>query len=70
MLKLTVEQAKKAVKELSRMGDDEVMHSYEDSLYHDFIEAMSEGSYTLEEAKAVAKILHTTEKIEFERWYA
>ena len=69
--KLTKELALQNVEKIRECSsDDEVAHSYEDSLYYWFIECVSAGMYDKDEAIEVANIVKSTANISFARWCA
>jgi hypothetical protein len=71
MEKLTVEIATQRVATIKEVsGDDEVAHGKEDSLRGWFIKCLALGLYDIDEARAVAMIVMSTDEIEFERWCA
>lgn len=52
-------------------GDDEVAHSMEDKLFHEFVESIIQGEYkSWDEIIDVAKELYKVRDIDFERWCA
>ena len=66
---MTIEDAKtrvQAIKDIA--GDDEVAHGTEDHLYQQFIEDIANGQ--TEDIQEIAKIILTTEDIDFARWCA
>ena len=66
---MTMDELEKRVQEIEAMkGDPEMAHSYEDSLYADFIRYVS----TLPDQQLAIKaaIVLKTEKIDFARWCA
>lgn len=65
---MTHDDAKQRVQDIrDSAGDDEVAHSLEDRLYHDFVKmvAAQEGPF-----RAIAEEILKTEVIDFERWCA
>lgn len=71
MEKITKEIAQQRVEDIANTrSDDEAAHCMEDGLLTDFVRCVSEGMYDPGEAAEVAKIVLSTEEIEFSRWYA
>lgn len=72
MEKLTVKEAKEYVSKIKSIAsDDESAHSLEDSFRENFIKCVAKGLYEdISEAQQIAKIVYSTNKIEFSRWYA
>jgi len=69
--KLTKEMAIKEVAEIKRISlDDSAGHSFEDELRYWFICCVAAGKYEKKEASEVAKIVKSTSKIKFARWYS
>ena len=65
---MNMEEIEKRIAEIAEeAGDAEWAHTREDDLYLDFIRfvADQEGPYSL-----MAKLLLTTQDLNFERWYA
>ncbi len=70
-IKLTLEEAIKRVAKIeASKGDDEMAHSMEDELAFDFINELAMGSYAIDEAIEIAKVVQSTSQIEFSRWCA
>lgn len=72
MEKLTKELATKEFEKIkSVISDDEVAHSYEDSLNEWFIGYLKENMYdTIEEITEVVNIISQTSSLDFARWCA
>ncbi len=71
MAKLTKEEAQQVVQSIANSADNPASaHEGEDGLYLEFIEAISNGEYTIDEAKEIATILKSSQNIDFARWYA
>lgn len=69
--KLTMELALEAVIKIkNQIGDDEVAHGSEDSLYLWFIECVAAGMYTKKESIAIAEHIKVTQDFGFARWCA
>ena len=74
---MTTEEIEKQIKNIrdiaglnSLTGADESAHSSEDSLHLDFIKYVATLSEHLPELAAKAKLVASTEDIEFSRWWA
>ena len=67
---MTANEARRAVRHIKAMsgaGDHEAAHSEEDELREAFIRFVSKGRGQLAE---IAKIVLSTEEVDFERWAA
>ena len=51
-------------------GDDESQHSTEDALHVEIIQAIHDGTCTLEEAQAAAAVALEIRRMDFSRWCA
>lgn len=70
-MKLTKELALQTVEKIIECSsDDESAHYEEDRLHYWFIDCVSDGMYTIDEAIEIANIVKSTANIDFDRWYA
>lgn len=69
MKKLPAKEAKEYVSKIKSIcSDDEAAHSLEDTLRENFICSVAKGLYgDISEAQQVAKIVYSTNKIQFAR---
>lgn len=68
---MTTNEIKKRIKKIRDAGrDSETAHEQEDSLHLDFIKYVATLSEHLPELAAKARLVASTEDIEFERWCA
>jgi hypothetical protein len=68
---MTTEEIESRIKNIRDIADDaESAHSSEDSLHLDFIKYVATLSEHLPELAAKAKLVASTEDINFSRWYS
>jgi len=65
-----INQRIEAIRELATRGDSEVAHIREDELREQFIIYVATLEETLPSLAAKAKLILSTNDIDFERWYA
>ena len=68
---MKIDEIKDRIAEIS-IQDSEGAHSREDRLYRDFIKyvASDDESLDLHSLSHMARLLLTTQKLDFDRWYA
>ena len=66
---ITIEEVKRQIEVIKEKGvhDDEIAHAYEDELHVAVLEAISSGS---PDAVELAKLVLTTQSLDFHRWCA
>jgi len=66
---MTIQDIEKNIEHLKQIsGDDEAAHSYEDSMREGFLEFVATS--TIEPYAGMARLLLTTNNIDFNRWCA
>lgn len=68
---MIIDEIEKKIQEIKNCtSDPEKAHSLEDDLYHEFIRELSKGVVEYNSILEKAKMILSTEKLEFPRWCA